>query len=86
VNAAQRAFQAIQDWRIPTSLHSEMHFSKKRSNLRADNVAFYRLEPDDFRIDFAAVWRKKEPSVVLKSFLDLLDEELPAISRKTRIA
>jgi DNA-binding transcriptional LysR family regulator len=59
--------------------------SATASNLRADNVAFYRLEPDEVRIDFAAVWRKKEPSVVLKSFLDLLDEELPAISRKTRI-
>jgi DNA-binding transcriptional LysR family regulator len=60
--------------------------SATAANLRADNVAFYRLDPDDVRVDFVAAWRKKDPSIVLKSFLDLLDEEIPAISRKTRIA
>ena len=51
-------------------------------NMRADNVEFFRLEPDDVRIDLVAAWPKKEPSVVLKSFLELLDEELPAILKK----
>ena len=51
-------------------------------NLRADNVAFFRLQPDDVRIDFVAAWQKKEPSIALKSFLLLLDEELPAIREK----
>ena len=55
-------------------------------NLRADNVVFCRLQPDNVRIDLVAAWPKKEPSIALKSFLDLLDEELPAISRKTRYA
>jgi hypothetical protein len=36
------------------------------------------------RIDFVAAWQKKEPSIALKSFLDLLDEELPAIREKMR--
>jgi DNA-binding transcriptional LysR family regulator len=58
--------------------------SGSASNLRADNVSFYRLEPDDVRIDFVATWRKKEPSIALKSFLELLDEELPTIRQKTR--
>ena len=53
-------------------------------NLRADNISFVRLQPDDVRIDFVAVWRKKEPSIALKTFLELLDEELPAIRKKTR--
>jgi DNA-binding transcriptional LysR family regulator len=53
-------------------------------NLRADNVVFYRLQPDDVRIDLVAAWPQKEVSIALKSFLDLLDEELPAITRKTR--
>jgi len=53
-------------------------------NLRADNVSFFRLQPDDVRVDFVAAWQKKEPSIALKSFLDLLDEELPAIRKKTR--
>jgi DNA-binding transcriptional LysR family regulator len=52
------------------------------SNMRADNVDFFRLQPDDVRIDLIAAWPKKEPSVVLKSFLELLDEELPAIRQK----
>jgi DNA-binding transcriptional LysR family regulator len=53
-------------------------------NLRADNISFFRLQPDEVRIDFVAAWQKKEPSVTLKSFLELLDEELPAIRQKTR--
>jgi DNA-binding transcriptional LysR family regulator len=51
-------------------------------NLRADNVDFFRLQPDDVRIDLVAAWPKKEPSIVLKSFLELIDEELPAIRQK----
>lgn len=51
-------------------------------NMRADNIDFFRLQPDDVRIDLIATWPKKEPSVVLKSFLELLDEELPAIRQK----
>src|SRR5260370_29936451 len=53
-------------------------------NVRADNISFVRLQPDNVRIDFVAVWQKKEPSIALKTFLDLLDEELPAIRKKTR--
>jgi DNA-binding transcriptional LysR family regulator len=51
-------------------------------NLRADNVSFFRLQPDDVRIDFVATWRKREPSVALRLFLELLDEELPGIRQK----
>src|SRR3984885_7766940 len=58
--------------------------SASAHNLRADNVAFFRLQPDDVRIDFVAAWGKKEPSIALKSFLQLLDEEMPAIRQKTR--
>ena len=53
-------------------------------NLRADNISFFRLQPDDVRIDFVAAWQKKEPSIALKSFLELFDEQLPAIRQKTR--
>jgi len=42
------------------------------------------LQPDDVRIDLVAVWQKKEPSIALKAFLALLDEELPTIRKKTR--
>src|SRR5580698_9068655 len=42
------------------------------SNLRADNISFFRLQPDEVRIDFVAAWQKKESSVALRSFLELL--------------
>jgi len=58
--------------------------SASARNLRADNVSFFRLQPDDVRIDFVAAWKKKEPSVALKLFIELLDEELPVIRQKTR--
>lgn len=53
-------------------------------NLRADRVSFLRLQPDEVHIDFVAAWPKKEPSVALKLFLQLLEEELPSIREKTR--
>jgi DNA-binding transcriptional LysR family regulator len=51
-------------------------------NMRADNVEFFPLQPDEVRIDLIAAWPKKESSIVLRSFLQLLDEELPAIRQK----
>lgn len=53
-------------------------------HLRADNVSFFRLEPDDVRVDFVATWKKKDPSVALKHFIELLDEELQTIQQKMR--
>lgn len=53
-------------------------------NLRADNVSFFRLEPDHVHIDFVAAWPKEEPSISLKLFLQLLEEELPSIREKIR--
>ena len=54
-------------------------------NLRTDNLSFFRLQPDSVRIDFVAAWQKKDPSVALRLFLKLLEEELPAIRQKTSI-
>lgn len=54
------------------------------AHLRADNISFFRLQPDKVRIDFVAAWQKKEPSIALKLFLDLLDEELPAIRQQMK--
>lgn len=53
-------------------------------NLRADKLSFLRLQPDEVRIDFVAAWQKKDLSVALKLFLQLLEEELPSIREKTR--
>ncbi|MBW8747611.1 MAG: LysR family transcriptional regulator [Acidobacteria bacterium] len=58
--------------------------SASAHNLRADNVSFFRLQPDEVRVDIVAMWRKQEPSVALKLFLELLDEESPAIRQKMK--
>ncbi len=60
--------------------------SATASNLRADNIRFFRLQPDEVRIDFVAKWKRKEPSVTLQSFIELLDEELPSIREKMKFA
>ncbi|HTV15354.1 MAG TPA: LysR substrate-binding domain-containing protein [Acidobacteriaceae bacterium] len=52
-------------------------------NLRADHVSFFRLQPDEVRIDFVAAWQKRQLPVALKLFLDLLDEEIPSIREKS---
>ena len=62
-----------------------MHtFPATAETLRPDNISFYRLQPDEVRIDFVAAWQKKEPSIALKSFLELLDTELPVIREKMK--
>jgi DNA-binding transcriptional LysR family regulator len=53
-------------------------------NLHSNKVSFFRLRPDDVRIDFVAAWQKKDSSVALRLFLQLLEEELPSIREKTR--
>ena len=54
-------------------------------NLRSDGVRFYRLQPDDVRVELVAAWKKQAPSVALRAFLDVIDEKLPFISRKAAL-
>ena len=47
---------------------------------------FFRLEPDDVRIDLVAAWPKKEPSVVLEARSSSCSmRRLPAIRQKTTL-
>jgi hypothetical protein len=55
-------------------------------NLRCDNVDFFRLQPDEVRIDLLAAWPSKVPSVALRTFLELLSQELPAIRKRAGYA
>jgi DNA-binding transcriptional LysR family regulator len=52
-------------------------------NLRADGVAFRRIALDHVRIELIAAWPKNGPSVVLQSFLDLLQSEAANIRART---
>jgi DNA-binding transcriptional LysR family regulator len=54
-------------------------------NLRSDGVRFYRLQPDDVRVELVAAWKKETPSVALQAFLDLLDEKASLIRTKAEI-
>jgi DNA-binding transcriptional LysR family regulator len=52
-------------------------------NLRADGVAFRRITPDHIRIELVAAWSRNSQSVVLQSFLDLVQSEAANIRAKT---
>lgn len=54
-------------------------------NLRSDGVRFYRVQPDDVRVELVAWWKKENQSIVLHSFLDLLDASAASIRRKAEL-
>jgi DNA-binding transcriptional LysR family regulator len=54
-------------------------------NLRSNGVRFYRLQPDDVRVELVAAWKKTNPSVVLRAFLDLIDTNAAQIRSKTEL-
>ena len=54
-------------------------------NLRSDGVRFYRLEPDEARVELGAAWKKENPSVVLRAFLELIDANAAQIRRKAEL-
>lgn len=54
-------------------------------NLRADGVRFYRLQPDDVYVELVAAWKKANPSVVLLSFLELIDASAKQIRSKAEL-
>jgi DNA-binding transcriptional LysR family regulator len=53
------------------------------TNLRADGIAFRRITPDHVRIELVVACRKGSPSVVTRSFLDLVQSEAADIRAKT---
>jgi len=54
-------------------------------NLRADGVRFYRLQPDDVRVELVAAWKKTNSSVVLRGFLELIDANAAQIRSKAEL-
>jgi DNA-binding transcriptional LysR family regulator len=51
-------------------------------NPKSDAVRFFRLQPDDVRVELVAAWKKENQSVVLRAFLDLLDANAGWIWKK----
>ena len=54
-------------------------------SLRSHGVRFYRLQPDDVRVELVAAWKKESPSVVLRAFLDLINENASMIRKKAEL-
>ena len=54
-------------------------------NLRSDAVRFYRLQPDEVRVELVAAWKKETRSVVLRAFLDLIDANASQIRKKVEL-
>ena len=54
-------------------------------NLRSHGIRFYRLQPDEVRVELVAAWKKETPSVALRAFLDLIDAKAPVIRKKAEI-
>ena len=54
-------------------------------NLRSNGVRFYRLQPDDVRVELVAAWKKTNSSVVLRAFLELIDTNAPHIRSKAEL-
>jgi hypothetical protein len=54
-------------------------------NPRANGVRFYRLQPDDVRVELVAAWKKANPSVVLRAFLELIDTNAAQIRSKAEL-
>jgi DNA-binding transcriptional LysR family regulator len=54
-------------------------------NLRSHGVRFYRLQPDEVRVELIAAWKKETPSVSLRAFLDLIDAKASFIRKKAEI-
>ena len=54
-------------------------------NLRSNGVRFYRLQPDDVRVELVAAWKKDNESVVLRAFLELIDTNAAQIRSKAEL-
>jgi DNA-binding transcriptional LysR family regulator len=54
-------------------------------NLRSNGVQFVRLIPDDLYLDLIAAWPVGEFSIVLRTFLSFLEDNLEAIRRKAEL-
>lgn len=54
-------------------------------NLRSDAVRFYRLQPDEVRVELVAAWKKETRSVALRAFLELIDAKASLIRKKAEL-
>jgi DNA-binding transcriptional LysR family regulator len=54
-------------------------------HLSSNGVRFYRLQPDDVRVELVVAWKKERPSAVVRSFLDLVDANASQIQKKAEL-
>lgn len=46
---------------------------------------FYRLQPDDVRVELVAAWKKQAPSLALRAFLDVIGQKMAFIRQKAEV-
>jgi hypothetical protein len=51
----------------------------------SNGVRFYLLQPDDMRVELVAAWKQERPSVVLGTFLNLVNTNAWHIRKKTEL-
>lgn len=54
-------------------------------HLRSNCIRFYRLEPDDVRVELVAVWKKENQSSVLRAFIELIEANALRIRKKAEL-
>jgi DNA-binding transcriptional LysR family regulator len=54
-------------------------------NLRSHGIRFYRLQPDEVRVELVAAWKKETPSIALRAFIDLIDAKASLIRKRAEI-
>lgn len=55
-------------------------------HLRSHGVRFYRLQPDDVRVDLIAAWKKEGISAALRAFLELIEANASFIRNKAELS
>jgi hypothetical protein len=50
-----------------------------------DGVQFYRLQPDDVRVELVVASKKEAPSLALRAFLELIDAKASLIRKKAEL-
>jgi DNA-binding transcriptional LysR family regulator len=54
-------------------------------NLRSDGVRFFRLQPENVKIEVVVAWKKGTSSVALRAFLDLVNANALHIRKKAEL-
>lgn len=85
---AQVEYEADRVQTAPSRVEAEKSVSAVSAKVRmfwSNGVRFYLLQPDDMRVELVAAWKQERPSVVLGTFLNLVNTNAWHIRKKTEL-